>query len=421
MKILIAEDEPVSRRLLESKLVKWGYEVIATRDGNEAWQALQAEDPPRIAILDWMMPGMDGVAVCRKVRENIKEPYIYIILLTALHSEEDVVAGMDAGADDYITKPFKSNELDARLRAGRRIIDSKRELEEANAELKQLAKKIETAYAELKSAQARIVQQEKMASLGQLAAGVAHEINNPIGFIMSNLGTLRKYLARLSAFIAEQAQAIQAIAAGAERADLAQQRVEENRRDLKLDHIMGDADALINESLDGASRVRTIVQDFKNFSQVDQAEQQLADINACVEGTISILRNELKDKAILQQDLGALPKLLCNPGQLNQAFAAILVNAVHAVEKQGEIFVKTWQEGDQVKIEFRDTGCGIPHAHLSRVFEPFFTTREVGKGAGLGLSIAYDIVKKHHGEITVQSEVNKGTTFTIVLPIMEEE
>jgi len=136
MKILIAEDDPVSRRLLESKLAKWGYEVIVTRDGNEAWQALQAEDAPRIVILDWMMPGMDGVEICRKVRESTGEPYLYIILLTALHREEDLVAGMEAGADDYITKPFKANELKVRLRAGKRIIELQDELIKAREALR---------------------------------------------------------------------------------------------------------------------------------------------------------------------------------------------------------------------------------------------------------------------------------------------
>ena len=136
MKILITDDEPVSRRLLEAKLVKWEYEVVVTKDGNEAWQALQAEDAPRIAILDWMMPGMDGVEVCRKIRENIKEPYIYTILLTAMHREEDIVAGMDAGADDYIAKPFKSSELKVRLRAGLRIIELQNELIRAREALR---------------------------------------------------------------------------------------------------------------------------------------------------------------------------------------------------------------------------------------------------------------------------------------------
>jgi diguanylate cyclase (GGDEF)-like protein len=139
MRILIAEDDPVSRRLLEAKLVKWGYDVLVTRDGNEAWEALRAEDAPRIAILDWMMPGIDGVGLCRKVRNEIWEPYTYIILLTALHREEDLVTGMDAGADDYITKPFKSNELRVRLRAGRRIIELQNELIEAREALREQA------------------------------------------------------------------------------------------------------------------------------------------------------------------------------------------------------------------------------------------------------------------------------------------
>lgn len=139
MKILIAEDDAVSRRLLEAKLSKWGYDVVVTCDGNEAWETLRAEDAPRLAILDWMMPGIDGVEICRKVRNEIWEPYTYIILLTALHRDEDLVAGMEAGADDYITKPFKANELRVRLRAGRRIIELQSELMEARDTLKEKA------------------------------------------------------------------------------------------------------------------------------------------------------------------------------------------------------------------------------------------------------------------------------------------
>ena len=139
MRILIAEDDPVSRRLLEAKLAKWGYEVIVTRDGNEAWEGLRAESAPRLAILDWMMPGIDGVELCRKVRTEIWEPYTYIILLTALQRDEDLVTGMEAGADDYITKPFKSNELRVRLRAGRRIIELQNELIEAREALREQA------------------------------------------------------------------------------------------------------------------------------------------------------------------------------------------------------------------------------------------------------------------------------------------
>jgi PAS domain S-box-containing protein len=278
---------------------------------------------------------------------------------------------------------------------------------------------LENAYRELKTAQGKILQQEKMASIGQLAAGVAHEINNPMGFIISNLGTLQKYIDKLSAYISAQTLAIQDLADQAALPQDVMARVDESRRSLKIDYIAKDLQALITESLDGTGRVKSIVQNFKSFSRIDQAEIQLADINECLETTINIVWNELKYKATLEKHLGNIPRTWCNPGQINQVFVNILVNAAQAIEKHGIIHVKTWRDNGAIKIAIRDTGCGIPPERLNRIFEPFYTTKEVGRGTGLGLSIVYDIVKKHNGEIAVQSEVNKGTTFTVAIPILE--
>jgi signal transduction histidine kinase len=415
MKILIAEDDPVSRRLLEAKLVKWGYDVVVTCDGDEAWQTLQTEDTPRIAILDWMMPGMDGVEICRKIRENIKEPYIYIILLTALHREEDLIAGMEAGADDYITKPFKFNELNVRLRAGMRIIDLQNDLIDARealhceaAELKQTTEALDDAYTELKETQSQMLQKEKMASIGQLAAGVAHEINNPIGFISSNLGTLGKYTERLTGYIHAQTELLESLGRSVE--------LEELRKQIKLDYIIKDMPQLVEESLDGSVRVMKIVQNLKTFSRLDEAEWKLANINDCLESTLNIVWNELKYKAEVKKEYGLLPDVKCNPGQLTQVFMNLLVNAAHAIEKHGTITVRSANEDGFIRVDVSDTGCGIPEAIREKIFEPFFTTKDVGKGTGLGLSISYDIVKKHGGEITVESEPGQGTLFRVRLP-----
>ncbi len=280
-------------------------------------------------------------------------------------------------------------------------------------------KELEQAYSELKTVQSQILQQEKMASIGQLAAGVAHEINNPTGFIMSNLGSLQKYAAKLSEFVKAQSDAIAALSAGDDSGNVLEQ-IEEHRRSLKVDYITGDVGNLIKESLDGAERIKKIVQDLKNFSRIDEAELKVADINAGLESTINIVWNELKYKATVKKEYGDIPMLLCNPGQLNQVFMNMLVNAANAIEKQGEITVKTWHKDDFIHISISDTGCGIPEDKLGRVFEPFFTTKEVGKGTGLGLSIAYDIVKKHKGQIKVDSEVGKGTTFSVEIPIQSK-
>jgi len=278
---------------------------------------------------------------------------------------------------------------------------------------KAVSDELERAYGELKATQAKIVQQEKMASIGQLAAGVAHEINNPMGFISSNLGTMRKYLGRLAEHVAFVSKGIDSLPYDEYRQGLLEQR-----KTMKIDYLIEDGNDLINESLEGAERVRSIVQNLKSFSRVDESEYKPVNINDCLESTLKIVWNEVKYKATLVRDLKTLPLIRCYPQQLNQVFMNLLVNASQAIETQGEIQVRTWHEEDSVFASVSDTGCGIPEGVLTRIFEPFFTTKEVGKGTGLGLSITYDIIKKHKGEIFVESRPGEGTTFTIRLPIL---
>ncbi len=273
---------------------------------------------------------------------------------------------------------------------------------------------LEKAYADLKASQSQLLQQEKMASIGQLAAGVAHEINNPVGFVTSNLGTLKKYIERLAEFIAKSSEEIKASGSS----DLLT-AFQEQRQKLKIDFILEDIESLIKESLDGVERVKVIVQNLKNFSRVDQAVDVRADINTCLDDTLNIAWNELKYKVTVQKEYGDLPLTRCKPQQLNQVFMNILVNAAQSIEEKGIIRIKTWVEDTAIFVSIEDTGCGISKENLSRVFEPFFTTKAIGKGTGLGLSITYDIVKKHGGDMQVTSEVGKGSKFIIQLPLKE--
>jgi len=267
------------------------------------------------------------------------------------------------------------------------------------------------AYAELNTANVLALQREKLASIGQMAAGVAHEINNPVGFINSNLNTLNKYVERLIEFGDAQAAVIRASLDEAASAGLL-----EKRRKLKIDRIVTDAAQLIKESLEGAERVRRIVQDMKSFARTDEEERGDVDLHKCLESNINLVWNELKYKATLHREYGEIPPVRCNVQHLSQAFVNLLVNAAHAIDKTGEITVRTWQGAGSVFISISDTGCGIPAENLKRIFEPFFTTKEPGKGTGLGLSIVYNMVKKNDGEITVDSVPGKGTTFTVKIP-----
>jgi PAS domain S-box-containing protein len=279
------------------------------------------------------------------------------------------------------------------------------------AELEASNQRLADAYSALKAAQSTILQQEKMASIGQLAAGIAHEVNNPIGYIMSNLNTLNKYLDKKMEYLKHLENVLDLLPVDHQRA------LCETRNRLKIDYIMSDLPKLIRESIDGTERIRRIVQDLKSFSRVDTSGRKLADLNEQIELTLAIVQHELKYKAVLKKNYGILPEIECNVGQINQVFLNIIINAIQAMETPGEISIRTWLEAPDVYVEIKDSGEGIPPEVLDHIFEPFFTTKEVGQGTGLGLSIVYDIIKKHNGDIRVCSDVGVGTTFTIRLPI----
>lgn len=326
------------------------------------------------------------------------------------------------GVTEDITERKQAREAIAKLNEEleTRVMERTSQLESTNLELRQITRQLESAYSELKSAQSRVLQQEKMASIGQLAAGVAHEINNPIGFIISNLNSLQKYSDRILDFVAILSDAIEKMLPDytSQYRDLIEQ-VMKQKKSAKLDYITKDLNNLITESLEGADRVKMIVQNLKSFARLDETELQMADINMGIESTINLIWNELKYKVTLHKEYGDIPRTMCNLGQLNQVFMNILINASQAIETQGEITLRTERDNGNIRITVSDTGAGIPPDKLDRIFEPFFTTKDVGKGTGLGLSIVYDIIKKHNGDIQVASEVGRGTIFTVLIPIVE--
>jgi signal transduction histidine kinase len=267
---------------------------------------------------------------------------------------------------------------------------------------------------QLSQAQEQLMQSEKLASLGQLAAGVAHEINNPIGFIFSNFGTLNNYLNDLFEILSSYEAAEKSITNATISSNL-----KALRDRLEIDFLKNDISQLMTESKEGLVRVRKIVQDLKNFSRVDSNQEwQWADLHQGIDSTLNIINSEVKYKADIIKNYGEIPNVECLPSQINQVLMNLLVNAAHAIgETRGTITVRTDCDLHNVWIEIIDNGSGIPKANLSRIFDPFFTTKPVGKGTGLGLSLSYGIIKKHHGNIDVQSEVGQGTTFRITLPI----
>lgn len=314
-------------------------------------------------------------------------------------------------------------ERAAREQAEVLLEDKSRELYRANQALQQkhdqISRKqveLEQAHRDLKEAQGKLVQSEKLATVGQLAAGVAHEINNPIGFITSNLGTLKTYAAVMSQLIIGYRK----YAAGSpdqpeNSALLEKLRQLESEEDIEF--ILDDIEGLLADSVDGSRRVKEIVQGLKSFSRVDDAESSEQDLHQGLESTLKVVANEIKYKCDVVKQYGDLPHVPCNLAKINQVFMNLLVNAAQAMEERGTITITTSVDDDFAVVAIQDTGSGIPAEKIDSIFDPFFTTKPIGSGTGLGLSISYGIVQEHGGEIEVDSEVGVGTTFAVRLPL----
>jgi len=266
---------------------------------------------------------------------------------------------------------------------------------------------------EKKRLEEQLLHSSKLAAIGELAAGVAHEINNPVGFVMSNTNTMEEYLKDITEMLGKYRRL--RTSETSER-DALSKEIEAFEAEIDIDFVMNDMAKISMENKAGLQRVAKIIKDLKSFAHIDEAVTSLADVNALLEDTLNLVRNEIKYKAEVVREYGEVGPIECHAGQLEQVFMNIMVNAAQAIEGKGEIAVKTSQKDGEVVVQISDTGKGIPEDVMPRLFEPFFTTKEVGEGTGMGLSIAYVIVEKHNGSIEAESEVGKGTTFTIRLP-----
>ncbi|MEK7332610.1 MAG: ATP-binding protein, partial [Nitrospirota bacterium] len=279
-----------------------------------------------------------------------------------------------------------------------------------------LEKKVQERTEELRRAHAGMLQQEKMAAIGQLAAGVAHEINNPLGFISSNINTFSKYVARLKDMVAFY------------NASLEDSRVPESVRkssrqkweELKLDFISSDIEDLIKQSLEGTERVKKIVSDLKGFSHIDEGTEAVVDINTEIDRTLNVLTHEIPEGAEIIKDYHPLPGFKCNPALVCQVFLNIILNAIQARKLTLKLFISTGYNNSRIAVRFSDNGRGIPEEIRSRIFEPFYTTKDVGKGTGMGLTAAYETITGYGGTIEVESRPEEGATFTITLPVKRE-
>jgi len=291
-------------------------------------------------------------------------------------------------------------------------------IEKKNHQLQEKNEELVETNQKLKETMKEKIQSEKMASIGQLATGVAHEINNPLGFIMSNVGRIREYVSKMSLMLREYDQFVhQVLDKEKEEVKRLFDRLNELRKGQELDYILEDFPLLIAESQEGLDRVRNIIKDLNSFARVAPEEMEYHDVHEGIESTLNLLRYELKRKAIVRKDYGELPKVKCNLARLNQVFLNLLLNAVQAIEEKGEIKIETSYAHGKVQITISDTGQGIDPKLQAQIFEPFFTTKKNGQSMGLGLSTALGIMRNHSGDIQVESTPGMGTRLTIILPI----
>ena len=294
-------------------------------------------------------------------------------------------------------------------------------LQAMEVQMRANTEQLEQANAQLKSSQLALVQSEKMASLGQMVAGIAHEINTPLGYVQNNVAIGQDLFQQVQTMIGGYEALVDDLIdeqAAEEQIAARMQHVASLRADLNTQEMLGEMQGLMEDSLYGIAQISELVLNLKNFSRMDAAVTEAVSLNECIESALNIGRNALKDKVEVIRDLGDLPRITCAPSQLNQVFLNLFTNAAQAMDAQrGKLSVRTWAADGAVHIHVEDNGKGISPENLTRIFDPFFTTKPVGEGTGLGLAISHQIIQQHGGEITVDSQVGKGTSFRIRLPV----
>lgn len=451
--ILIVDDNPTNLEVLFETLTGVGFEVAVASDGESALEQVDYQKPALI-LLDIMMPGVDGFETCRRLKANPETQDIPVIFTTALSDVENKVEGLALGAVDYITKPFYREEVLARVRIHLKLYNLTVALEEQNvllksevgqrqqaeAALRELNEALETRIAErtteltaalheLQQAQVHLVQSEKMSSLGQLVAGVAHEINNPVNFIRGNLKPVNEYMTDL----------LNLVALYQKHAPHLSSEVQEFSANVDLAFLTEDLPKVLSSIQVGVERICQIVSSLRSFSRLDEAEIKPVDLHEGINSTLLILQHRLSTKKHhlpikIIKDYGDLPLVECYPGPMNQVFMNLLSNSIDALEERSEggsfeqseaqsgvIHIRTERvQDDGVLITISDNGHGIPEETLPKIFDPFFTTKPVGKGTGLGLSISHQIiVEKHVGKLRCYSDPKAGTEFQIQIPIKQ--
>jgi two-component system, NtrC family, sensor kinase len=390
--VLAVDDVEANLVALQALLEDMDCDVVLARSGNDALRHLLRREFA-VVLLDVQMPGMDGYEVAHHARRNPSTRDVPIIFLTAANNSEGMVLrGYGSGAVDFLFKPLNPSILRSKVRVFLELHAAHQKVEAAKMALERSNAELQAAYTDLQTTHAQLVQSAKMASLGELVAGVAHEINNPLAFVLSHLDTVRRKLGQLEPELP---------------GPLSESAREKWQR----------ANERLNEIGPGLDRIRELVVKLRTFSRLDEGERKCVSIRECVESVLTILGHRLRGGIVVETDFGSPDQVDCYASLLNQAIMNLVSNSIDAMAGRGLLRISTGSQGELYSIVVTDTGPGIPAALRERVLEPFFTTKPVGQGTGLGLSITYSIVRKHQGTIELSEPPGGGTSIAIRFPI----